>query len=130
MFRKRARVLYCAYHEVQPSSFRRDKTRAASFLNGFKSIPGKSCVNRAYNNNAFVNVANMHTKKTLGITWVCMKFREYYPKVNTCSGKVVSENFSTMAKENLLCVKSVARTINMHPTVLVSVSVLNINEYS
>ena len=30
--------------EAQPSSFRSDKTRAASFLKGFKNIPGKACV--------------------------------------------------------------------------------------
>ena len=35
-----------------------DKTRAASFLNGFKNIPGKACVKRVYNNAAFVNVGN------------------------------------------------------------------------
>ena len=34
------------------------KTRAGSFLNGFKNIPGKVCVNRVYNNDAFVNVGN------------------------------------------------------------------------
>ena len=48
-------------HEVQPSGFRPDKTRAASFfffLNGFKNIPGKACVNRVHNNYAFVNVGN------------------------------------------------------------------------
>ena len=35
-----------------------DKTRAASFLNGFKYILGKACVKRAHNNYAFVNVRN------------------------------------------------------------------------
>ena len=40
MFKKRAGVFY------------RDKTRAASFLNGFKNIPGKACVNRVHNNYA------------------------------------------------------------------------------
>ena len=40
----------------KPSGFRPDKTRAASFLNGFKKIPGKTCVNRVHNNYAFVNV--------------------------------------------------------------------------
>ena len=34
------------------------KKRAASFLNGFKNIPGKACVNRIHNNYAFVNVGN------------------------------------------------------------------------
>ena len=34
------------------------KKRAASFLNGFKNIPGKGCVNRVHNNYAFVNVGN------------------------------------------------------------------------
>ena len=28
------------------------------FLNGFKNIPGKACVNRVHNNYAFVNVGN------------------------------------------------------------------------
>ena len=28
------------------------------FLNGFKNISGKSCVNRVHNNYAFVNVVN------------------------------------------------------------------------
>ena len=28
------------------------------FLNGFKNIPGKVCVNRVHNNDAFVNVGN------------------------------------------------------------------------
>ena len=32
-----------------PSGFRPDKTHAASFLNGFKNIPGKACVNRVHN---------------------------------------------------------------------------------
>ena len=42
-----------------------DKTRAASLLNGFKNIPGKACVKRVHNNDAFVNVGNEHTRKTL-----------------------------------------------------------------
>ena len=37
---------------------RPDKTHAASFLNGFKNVPGKTCVKRVYNNDAFVNVGN------------------------------------------------------------------------
>ena len=53
------------YVTVKPSGFRPDKTRAATFLNGFKNIPGKACVNRAHNNDAFVNVGNKHTRKTL-----------------------------------------------------------------
>ena len=52
MFKKRAGV------------FRPDKTRAACFLNGFKNIPGKVCVNRVHNNYAFVTVGNKHTRKT------------------------------------------------------------------
>ena len=28
------------------------------FLNGFKNIPGKACVNRVHNNYVFVNVGN------------------------------------------------------------------------
>ena len=31
---------------------------AASFLNGFKNIPGKACVKTVHNNDAFVNVGN------------------------------------------------------------------------
>ena len=46
------------HHEAQPSGVRPDKTRAASFLNGFKNIPGKACVKRVHNNDAFVNVGN------------------------------------------------------------------------
>ena len=37
-------------HDAQPSGFRPDKIRAASFLNGFKNIPGKACVKRVRNN--------------------------------------------------------------------------------
>ena len=35
------------------------------FFNGFKNIPGKGCVKRVHNNDAFVNVGNKHTRKTL-----------------------------------------------------------------
>ena len=28
------------------------------FFNGFKNIPGKACVKRVHNNDAFVNVGN------------------------------------------------------------------------
>ena len=52
MFKKRVGVFYWV------CGFRADKTSAASFLNGFKNIPGKACVNRVHNNNAFVNVGN------------------------------------------------------------------------
>ena len=45
-------------HEAQPSGLGPDKTRAASFLNGFKNIPGKACVKRVHNNYAYVNVGN------------------------------------------------------------------------
>ena len=45
-------------HEAQPSGFRPDKIRAASFLNCSKHIPGKACVKRVHNNAAFVNVVN------------------------------------------------------------------------
>ena len=35
------------------------KTRAAaSFLNSFKNVPGKACVKRVHNNDAYVNVGN------------------------------------------------------------------------
>ena len=43
---------------MQPSGFRPNKTHAASFLKGFKNIPGKVCVKRVHNNDAFVNVGN------------------------------------------------------------------------
>ena len=42
-------------HEAQQSGFRPYKTRAVSFLNGFKNISGKACVKRVHNNDAFVN---------------------------------------------------------------------------
>ena len=59
MFKKRTGVFYrVSNHEAQPSGFRPDKTRAASFLKGFKNIPGKACVNGVHNNYAFVNVGN------------------------------------------------------------------------
>ena len=45
-------------HEARPIGFRPDKTRAASFLNGSKNIPGKACVKRVHTNDAFVNVGN------------------------------------------------------------------------
>ena len=51
MFKTRAAVFYRDF-------FRPDKTRAASFLNGFKNIPGKACVKRVHNNDSFVNVEN------------------------------------------------------------------------
>ena len=43
---------------AQPSGFRPSKRCAASFLKGFKNIPGKACVKRVHNNDAFVNVGN------------------------------------------------------------------------
>ena len=59
MFKKRAGVIYpVKNHEAQPSGFRPDKTRAATFFNGFKNTPGKSCVKSIHNNDAFVNVGN------------------------------------------------------------------------
>ena len=56
MFKKRAGVFY-------RSGFRPDKTRAASFVNGFKNIPGKACVNRVHNNYAFVMVRTTSDKQ-------------------------------------------------------------------
>ena len=52
-------------HEALLSGFRPDKTRAASFVNGFKNIPGKACVKRVHNNDAFVNVGNEHMRKLI-----------------------------------------------------------------
>ena len=46
------------FYRAQPSGFRPDKTCAASVLSGFKNIPGKACVKRVHNNDAFVNVGN------------------------------------------------------------------------
>ena len=34
------------------------QTRAATFLNGFKNIPGKASIKRVHSNDAFVNVGN------------------------------------------------------------------------
>ena len=48
---------------MQPSGFRPDNTRAASFLNCFKNIPGKACVKRVHNNDAFLNVGTPHSTK-------------------------------------------------------------------
>ena len=48
-------------HEAQPSGFKPDKTRAVSFLNGFKNIPGKACVNRAHNNSYYA-LLHKHTR--------------------------------------------------------------------
>ena len=53
MFKTRAVVFY---RDLKPD--RPDKTYAANFLNGFKNIPGKTCVMRVHNNDAFVNVRN------------------------------------------------------------------------
>ena len=50
---------------AKSSGFLPDKTRAASFLDGFKNIPGKACVKRTHNSDAFVNVGKKHTRKTL-----------------------------------------------------------------
>ena len=52
-----------------PSGFSLDKTRAVSFLNGFKNIPGIACVDRVHNNDAFVNVGNKHTRRTLNTAY-------------------------------------------------------------
>ena len=49
MFKKRAGVFY----RVAPRGFKSDKTRAPSFLNGFKNIPGKACADRLHNNYVF-----------------------------------------------------------------------------
>ena len=50
------------YWDLKPRGtaewFRPDKACAASFLNGFKNIPGKVCVKSILNNDAFVNVGN------------------------------------------------------------------------
>ena len=47
---------------AKPSGFRPDKSRAVSFLNGFKNIPGKACVNRVHNNYVFVNKISIREK--------------------------------------------------------------------
>ena len=43
----------CMYVCIKP-----DKTLSASFLNGFKNIPGKACVKRVRNSDAFMNIEN------------------------------------------------------------------------
>ena len=54
-----SRCVFCGFSEdYAPRGFRPDKTRAARFLNGFKNIPGKACVKRVHNNDAFVNVGS------------------------------------------------------------------------
>ena len=52
------------YSKLLSNVKKKKKKRAASFLNGFKNIPGKECVKRVHNNYAFVNVGNRHTRKT------------------------------------------------------------------
>ena len=39
------------------------------FFSDFKNIPGKACVKRVHNNDAFVNVGNKHTRKTLNTAY-------------------------------------------------------------
>ena len=50
------------YRDLKPQGaakwFKTRLKRAASFLNGFKNIPGKVCANGVHNNDAFVNVGN------------------------------------------------------------------------
>ena len=45
-----------SYQDLKPRGA--DKTQAASFLNDFKNIPGKVCVKRVHNNDAFLNVGD------------------------------------------------------------------------
>ena len=59
MFKTQAAVFYQDLKpREEPSGLRPDKTRAASFLNGVKNIPGKACVKRIHNSDVFVNVGN------------------------------------------------------------------------
>ena len=44
--------------ETRVAVFYWNLTHASSFLNCFKNIPGKACVKRVDNNDAFVNVGN------------------------------------------------------------------------
>ena len=39
------------------------------FLNGFKNVTGKECVQRVHNNDDFVNVGNLHMRKTLNTAY-------------------------------------------------------------
>ena len=57
MFKTRAALVYRDL-KLRGAGFRPDKTRAASFLNDLKNSPGKACVKRVHNNDAFVNVGN------------------------------------------------------------------------
>ena len=65
MFKTRAAVFYRDLN--RRGAARLEKTLAASFLNGFKNIPGKACVKRVHD--AVVNVGNKHTKKTLNTAY-------------------------------------------------------------
>ena len=66
MFKKKSRsVLLGLKPRGAVEWFHTDKTRAASFVNGFKNIPEKECVDRFHNSHAFVNVGNLHTRKTV-----------------------------------------------------------------
>ena len=60
MLKKRSSSVLSGFKTTRRSRvvYRPDKTRAASFLNGFKNIPGKACVKRVHNNEVFVNVGN------------------------------------------------------------------------
>ena len=60
MFKTRAAVFY---------RLRPNKACPASFLIGFKNIPGEACVQRIHNNDAFVNIGNKHTRKTLNTAY-------------------------------------------------------------
>ena len=62
---------------------------AASFLNGFKNIPGKACVNRVHNHHAFVNVGNYHMRKTPRTLMRSVLSADKTLHTNTCNKKEV-----------------------------------------
>ena len=63
------RIRFSVFNQFLPSGFRPKETRPASFLNGFKNIPGKACVKRVHNSDAFVNFGNKDTRKPLNIAY-------------------------------------------------------------
>ena len=81
------------------------------FLNGFKNIPGKACLDRVHNNYAFVNEPkNAKEERNLIENAIPKSTRA----VTKCSVKLLI----------LPAVKLAERTLNMHPPFVVSVSVL------
>ena len=60
MFKTRAAVQLSGFKTTRRSRVVLDPVKHVlrGFLNGFKNIPGKACVKRVHNNDAFVTVGN------------------------------------------------------------------------